>query len=1830
MEYPTVFYRQVRRKVTRGVYERPPCDVEEEGYSHHTFQGHVEALRGFRGLLLAGGQLFPPVRQLPLPQPTCSCGVGLRFAQRACLEALWHEREATRAGREEPVSLHAVCSALGQSYPYCCRSCAFGPEELLEVWSWLRKRPAEKPLPLDWEPASDFVGQTLRNLPLVPLDPVSRAWCAEEGVGSRSQRDLHSGMKRLLGASLRQHACFETQLVPGYGAVSLELVVRSFGRLHVAEDGTTVVVPRCSVALHFYRQAASADATMPADEVVRLPGTWPASPVNYCAKGEVPRVRGRDCNLRLTVEQRPNVVVTEVAREKKGEAAAAATLRHCVASVRSVARDGRSRRLSVELRPGKVGQPPSLWVSTPPTSRPPPKAASQSLLKGGRRPPPKTRRHDFAELRPWLRWLADASARDPKETELELAELVRDKLLLFRPARDLAARLLAQEAEQQPYAPPPTARAAADVLPHASRHELRLAVLAEMVARVVAVHVGLEEPAPQQATKVHCQRSELWRNEVRRHLLRAGRRSLEALGKSVPEVVVRPCPIAAAASASDVFALFETRAVAEDFVDCASLRLAGAPVVVDGLPRTVVRRGAGGVPLACPACASPRAHGAPCPVCRLAGVGAGFQVCLVALGRRTTVPPTCRQYALCAAARLFRAPRSLDGVLLGARPKERRGGPKYALGGRELPQHVDTARGFAVRRATAPVPLPHEVHLDNLIVSDAGGHKIVYLRNCGGVQQSCARWEGQLRAALLQQPVALVAPDGSPSSQATADLFLGEEHLWSFPAALLHPAMLFARAAVRRVAKEVDDFDVHDAAVQHCVVGGRRLAVKVCLAGGELLLTVRAAPVPPEPCSWSELFERGVLVKVMQSEYHALLPPADFDRGFHPQDEDGLAFALLSEELLCHVRSLQTPRGPGHPVRIDYVKKGVDHALAPCPLDLGGRHAGAAFGFAALGNAVHRPNPRGLPSLTRGGLAMTWLVGWKRDYVQLQEDSFGVNPEAFRGELRGRVHHVATAYCRGTQVVPLLQDLAASVRAAFVAERCREPEDAAELIGGLDGCGLPVPGRFFVAGSCLYHCASPAQTIWCPCDAWLLHSGLELGGSGGASRRVFQLLRYTRAGNGDKFLAAFEKMSAVLLERPLGLSVGVVQGFLATPSISSRNAEAVTKSGFVAHLALAAGASSLRRPGGHPTHLARIQELLCGGACALDELEQLRRTVPGASRRCESQAVDLRSGAHEDYSVVVLPLTLYAAKQNGVDGYKFGAGQKFKADPAYFDYMTSQGFAPAVRAGATACRLCGAVSDCACRGAGRQQVALSQSTVSVAKALRCMGLGLHVGVSERSDPNYALVTPQGPAPCSQQELLRETEVAPGAGGELLRLAAGPSGLTLYGRATAAQVVMDLHVEWLVEQGHVATVCTDRSQGHAALGRATLREARRDLLALAGAVEAFRKRLAALLLTCAEDGGGVPTTGRSAAGLRARCEPGGVLSLRLAAAEKLPALACLRWGAGVLAVTRAVLVEAPRPEALELRVVNRSYASYDCCAEAVLAGWLHRNLERPLLAPVLEKLPLTERALVWAGVVGAGGKEVSVDVELRFPEDAPMLDATDFYLLDGGAEGGVRLFGMAMPLAPNPRSAGWTRAARLGGFRFVLLAARPCAETATLWHMVELLRARGLPLAPAVAGCPAALTAVSPPGPVYKVREERGAPANLACCRYGVFAGGAEVVRQRVEELCDNCGDCDIEELASGGRGPPLLRMQLKEEVRLRCCTNEGLDDGAERPEPTGLEWPEELGTHALPPAVLRLLAHDTPRLQEQRAFRALAKLAEAADELIAVLRACGDGGAGGD
>jgi hypothetical protein len=316
------------------------------------------------------------------------------------------------------------------------------------------------------------------------------------------------------------------------------------------------------------------------------------------------------------------------------------------------------------------------------------------------------------------------------------------------------------------------------------------------------------------------------------------------------------------------------------------------------------------------------------------------------------------------------------------------------------------------------------------------------------------------------------------------------------------------------------------------------------------------------------------------------------------------------------------------------------------------------------------------------------------------------------------------------------------------------------------------------------------------------------------------------------------------------------------------------------------------------------------------------------------------------------------------------------------------------------------------------------------------------------------------------------------------------------------------------------------------------------------------------------------------------------------------------------VTRAILVEAP-PVLPELRVLNRSYAHYDRCAELVLLTWLRRNLELQLLGPALEKLPLSSEALE---LVAGAAAERCFSAELRFragPE-ALTVNATDFYIVHEGE--GVRLFGMAMTLGPNPLHAGWTQQTSLPGFQVVLLAARPCAETTTLWHMVAMLRAKEQPIASAVAGCPPALTAVSPPGPVYKVRKERGMPANLACCRYGVFAGGAAAVRQRVDDLCDDCGDCDIEDLASGGRRPPLLREPVSGEVRLRCCTNEGLEDGEVLAMPTGAEWPTELGAAALPPAVLRHLAHDTPLLQEARAYRALEKLCEAAAELAQVLR----------
>jgi len=1632
VEPPSVHYADVRSLVLG--------DGEPPDFSP-TQRGHREATRRFRRLLLEGAQLFGAVKHLPEPQTHCKCGLGVRFAQEACLEALLHE-QATG----EPTSLAEVCSALGLGYPYCCRSCAFGQLDLLEVWSWLYRLPEEAPYPLGCHPALDFAGQTLRRLPLLPLSPATQAWTATEGPGARTQKEIYVALRRLLGVPV----CSRSRDLGGV-QVSVRQTLQSLGRPRQLQGGETLVPARVRVSLVFD------------GEVVELPGLWPASPFPYCRKGALPSVRGRAVDVRLCAEPACNEVFVLQGSEEP------------VAFVHSCRPGGPVRRLSVRFT--------SDWEVHVPADPPALPSLEQTLTS--RRP--RARSQAWVPMGTWLHWLAEASGEPLPSLRSELMRRVGERLAPLPPAPEPKDALPQSQACWR----------LDDVLPHAA--DRRMDVLSELMAELLKVKLGMAPPRQAHDTKAYRQRSSVWEREFRKHLARTADAALQAAGHGgAGRLDLQEDQDLDALD--DPLDFFASEAEACDYADACSL--------LDGRSRLVTRRSGS----SCAVCGGPWGPG--CCLGRTLGVG--YHV-FVAVSRRGQADPRGgrRNLALATAARLRATPRELDRVLLGQSKQL-----KVQVAGPVLATLRETGRGKATRRCTAPVPEQHDVHVDSLAVSDGGGSHTVHLRSCGRVL--CALTPRAL-AALRAELLRLQLPEGA------AELRLHGERLGRFPEEALGETLRALRFAVARAALASGDLEVlYDAVATHRWEGSR-LVAEVLAHGGAMAMAVRARPeAPPPGLSYQDLFVQGYLVHVVPNEFLCLRDPGA------PFVADGLTFGLLDEDLMCSPKLLQTPHGFGHCIRVDYVRKGVAHGLTAAPLRW---DEPSAWSFQTLGNSVCRPNPRGLPTLGAGAMGTTELAGWALDYGgQLQEDSFGVNPGWFRNEWRRRVVELRT--------------------------RWRPAAEAQEPDESLDARGFSSPGRFVAAQEDLYRWKRTGERLLAPRDCWVLRSDEERRGP--ALRGVFRVLLRVRAGAGDKFLMAFQKFCAVPLERPLCTVAGALAGLLNSPSISSRNSEKVFVEGFVSHLALALGVSYHRRAAASEV-LDEVQRLLCGEACSMRRLAELRRAQPGASLGCLTQAVELRTGRHVG-SVLTLPHTFYAAKQNGEER---ASSCRSKVDRLWFDLMGDRGFAPAVRSAASVCSECNRVGPCS-HDAPRCAVALSQRTASADACLRAMGSGLRVSVGDKTLPHYSLVVPAAPEPeaaaAARQDLLRVTSVPDAAA---WRLAPVGEGRWSTGVGAGAQIVLDLLLADASRRGRAGFLC--KGETHCALFREAPSAA--DLARLAGNVEAW-----------------------AAATARAPPSPArGGLDLELPEENAPEALAALRWGAEVLAVRRAVLLECPRE--LALTVLNRSYARYEDCAEVTLATWLRRNLHRETLRHTLERLPLSPEA-------ERGAPDV-VELELRGDAPGRVLYSTDLFV--AGTQ--TRLFGMAVALGPNPWARGWLERERsIGGFKVQLVRARPCADAATLWHMVD----RGeRDLAPLVSASPA-LVAVCSPAPVYRVRKFRGMPRNLHCCRYGCFSQGRGRVESLVEERCDDCGDCkaeDLEDLADARKGPVLIERKPGV-LRLRCATNEGLDDGAPRP---------EAGPEHLPPGVRRLLGHDTPEAHAARARRALDLLLEAARELAATL-----------
>ena len=1635
VEPPLVHYADVRALV---LGDGEPPDF------HPTQRGHREATRSFRRRLLEGAQPFGAVKYLPEPQTHCQCGLGVRFAQEACLEALLHERATG-----EPASLADVCVALGLGYPYCCRSCAFGHLDLLEVWSWLYLPPEEAPWPLGCHPALDFVGQTLRCLPLLPPAPPTQAWLATEGPGARTQRELYVGLRRLLGVAVRSRS---REL--GGAQVSVQQTLQSVGRARQREGGELLVTARVRVSLVFD------------GEVVELPGLWPASPFPYCRKGALPSVRGRAVDVRLCAEPARNQVFVSQASDE------------LEAFVHSWRPGGPVRRLSVRFT--------SDWEVRAPTDPPPPASLEQALTS--RRP--RARPEAWVPMGSWLHWLAGASGAPLPWLRGELMRRVRERL------GPLPAAPEPKEAVPQPQA----CWRLDDVLPHAGPR--RLEVLAELMAELIKVKLGLAPPRQAHETKAYRQRALVWENEFRKHLARTADAALQAAarGGAGELALLEDQDLEALDDPLDFFA---SEAEACDYADSCSLQ--------DGRCRLVARRcGA-----RCAICGGPWGPG--CCLGRALGVGHHVFIATPSRGRTALEDAAGRRrLALATAARLKAAPRELDRVLLGQSKQL-----KAQVAGPVLATLRETGRGKAARRCTAPVPEQHDVHVDSLAVSDSGGSHTVHLRSCGRVL--CALTPGSL-AALRAEVLRLRLPEGAAEARLAGEVV-------RFSEAALGEALQALRFAVVRAALASGDLEVlYDAVATHRWEGSQ-LVAEVLVHGGPMAMAVRArAEAPPPGLSYQDLFVQGYLVHVVPNEFLCLREPGA------PFAADGLTFGLLDGDLMCSPKLLQTPHGFGHCIRVDYVRKGVAHGLTAAPLRW---DAPSASSFQALGNAVCRPNPRGLPPLDGGAMPMTVIAGWKRDYGgQLQEDSFGVNRDWFRNEWRRRVVELRT--------------------------RWRPAAETQEPGEGLDARGFSTPpGRFVAAQEDLYRWRRTGERLLAPRDCWVLHADEER--RGGKLRGVFRVLLRVRAGAGDKFLMAFQKFCAVPLERPLCTVAGTLAGMLNSPSISSRNSEKVFVEGFVSHLALALGVSYHRRAGGGEV-LEEVQRLLCGEGCSARRLAELRRLQPGASLGCLTQGVELRTGRHLG-PVLTLPHTLYAAKQNGEER---ASSCRSKVDRCWFDLMGTRGFAPAVRSAVSVCSECGALGSCS-HEAPRCAVALSQRTASADSSCRAMGSGLRVTLGPDTLPEYSLVVPAAPEPeaaaASRQDLLRVASVPDAAA---WRLEPAGEGRWSTGSGAGAEIVLDLLLADAARRGRAGFPC--KGETHCALFREAPTAA--DLARLARRLESWASEAASAPLTWA----------------------GGGAALELPEERAPEALAALRWGAEVLAVRRAVLLDCPSE--LPLKVLNRSYARYEDCAEVTLATWLRRNLSREVLRQSLERLPLSPEA----------AREAPDEVELELRGDAPgkVLYSTDLFV--AGTQ--RRLFGMAVVLGPNPWSRGWLeRGQTLGGFRARLVRARPCADAATLWHMVD--RGGSQDLDPLVAASPA-LVSVCSPAPVYRVRKFRGMPRNPHCCRYGCFSQGRERVEALVEERCDDCGDCkaeDLEDLADARRGPVIIE-QKPGALRLRCATNEGLDDGSPRP---------AAGPEHLPPGVRRLLGHDTPEAREARARRALDLLLRAARELAATL-----------
>jgi len=1098
----------------------------------------------------------------------------------------------------------------------------------------------------------------------------------------------------------------------------------------------------------------------------------------------------------------------------------------------------------------------------------PPPSNDRSL--GGWLKAARPRRTTLVPLGAWLQWLAAQLDRAPEEvlrSTLPAAPSLSEGLLVD----ESVGRLWKLE----------------DVLPHLEAAEDKLRLVAEMLRRLERLCM-LEDYDPPHLVKGHGCRSELWARLLRQHLRRSLREAMsgpQALYAAVPQ------------GGDGLYDDLDERE-ARDLV-------AGEAKLV------AVRARFSG----CPLCGAARPPGADCSVCRLPPLGGRWHVC--SLARRGGAAADPHAHALGAALRLGGSGQ-LPALLSGKRRREALGGPRRAVGRREPPLALaQTLDGFTSRFEPAPELELWQNHFDHLDVSESRPLGRLFLRSCAAVRQPLP-WPALLEA---------VQHAGGGFEPGAGRVVFGARDCWSFRGGEARAALLALREAVRAAALRARDVELCRATVA-LHLGGAAPVLELRPMGGDVLLAVQARPLPSEPLTWSQLFFGGYLIYVTESPHFTYLERADFERTFDARDP--LTVGLLGEELWRHPRSLQTLRGPGHPVRLAYSKKLGNDAAAQAPLAEG-------FGpaYPGAGDAPAAPNPRRLPVPTAGGAPLVWNLGLRAERRgQLQEDSLGTNPEAFRGVWRLRWSRPLSVLLDAPPV--FVEYLPARVAAA--AGR----GDGAELSAGLDERGLPRPGRFFALGACLLYAGE--KSLWAPFDCWLLSLRAQAWRPRGVRYEV-RLLQYVSAGQGDKFGTGMQKMTAARLERPLGAATAPLQACMAAPSIPARNAVLNLRDGCLTRLLLAEGSSALLRGGA----ASEPQRLLGGELRTLAQLEELQRRAPGCPRLHRDQAVDLRSGRHLG-GLLVLPLTLYVAKQTGEEGFKVGASAgpaqlRHKVDPSFFEDLVARGVPPAVAHEGRVCAEHGTL-DCRC-GAPRRTAALSAETLAADRAARGLGLQLRFELGADA-PLEAATTAAAPPPRSPAELLRLRELP--SAGALLELRALPD-CVVFGRHAAAQIVMDLCCQhWRRAPEPRTALCTsDRTLGHTALvagGEPVLR----------GAFGALAEQLARLGQTLQRLR--APLRGYSElAGLRASAERGGALALQLPEAQRHLAVAALRWGAEVLEVRRAVLLAAPELPAG--RVWNSGFAAFEGCAERKLFQWLARNLSYPHLAAALEKLPLTE-------------------------------------------------------------------------------------------------------------------------------------------------------------------------------------------------------------------------------------------------------------------------------